>query len=192
MPRKRTISDAAVLDAALEIVHRSGPDALSFGTLAARTGLAASTLVQRFGTKPAMLQAALARAWDALEQRTAEADAAAGPGRAGAVDLLASLTGQYDADRPGDDHFADQLLVLREDLRDPVLRRRGERWLGHLAEAVARRVGDPTVGPIVVAYWQGLVTVWAFTRAEPITTLVRSRVADLLARLVPPDRGAAP
>lgn len=186
MARKRTIPDEALLDAALELVHRSGPDALSFGALAARTGLAASTLVQRFGTKPAMLRAALERAWEGLERRTAEADAAAGPGPRGVVDLLMALTSEYD------DDFADQLLVLREDLRDPVLRARGERWLDALGVAVTRRVGEAAVGSIVVAYWQGLLTVWAFTRTEPVAAFVRTRVEGLLDRLVPSDRRPEP
>ena len=47
---------------ALDIVHRSGPAALSFATLAARVGLASSTIVQRFGSKPTLLRAALLRA----------------------------------------------------------------------------------------------------------------------------------
>jgi AcrR family transcriptional regulator len=36
MPRKRTISNDALLDAALLIVREFGPDALSFAALASR------------------------------------------------------------------------------------------------------------------------------------------------------------
>ena len=123
MPRKRTISDEDLLDAALAIVHADGPGALSFASLAAEVGLASSTIVQRFGTKAALLQAALVRAWDHLDAATAAAIARASRDRAGVVDLLGSLSGQYD-----EDDFADQLIVLREDMRDPVLRARGAAW----------------------------------------------------------------
>ena len=70
--------------------------------------------MQRFGSKAALLQAALLRAWAQLEAATDDAIAAAPDGPAGVVELLVSLTGQY-----GAHDFADQLRVLREDLRDP-------------------------------------------------------------------------
>lgn len=181
MPRKRTISDDRLLDAALEIAHRRGPEALSFGALAAATGLAASTLVQRFGTRPEMLRATLQRAWDQLDRHTADADAGAGDGPAGVVALLVGLTGSYPADDAGD--YADQLLLLREDLRDPVLRARGAAWIDTLVAAVERRLGGAAVGPLVVAHWQGLLTVWAFTRPAPLAGFVADGLGDLLTLL---------
>ena len=137
MPRNRTIPDHVVLSAALDIVHADGPAALSFGTLAERVGLAGSTLVQRFGSRAGLLQQALLQAWDRLDAETARADAAAGPGPAGVVDLLVDLSGEYT-----EDDFADQLLVLREDLRDPVLRARGEAWIDVLAGMIDRRLAE--------------------------------------------------
>jgi AcrR family transcriptional regulator len=122
MPRKRTISDQDLLDAALVVVRAAGPEALTFAAAASASGLAASTLVQRFGTKAGLLRGALLRAWDLLDEQTAAAAAAAGPGPGGVVDMLVGLSGSYDAH-----DFADQLRVLREDLRDPVLRERGQR-----------------------------------------------------------------
>jgi AcrR family transcriptional regulator len=185
MPRKRTIPDEDVLDAALGLVREVGPDAVSFGSLASRVDLAASTLVQRFGSKAALLQAALLLAWAQLEAATDEAIAAAPDGPGGVVELLVSLTGQYDAH-----DFADQLRVLREDLRDPVLRRRGQAWFAALSEAVgARLVGargrEGDLGRLVVATWQGTLTVWSFTRDEPVVDVVRYTLEELLGRLVP-------
>ncbi|HEX6421751.1 MAG TPA: helix-turn-helix domain-containing protein [Acidimicrobiales bacterium] len=189
MPRKRSISDDDLLDAALRIVRSRGPDALTFGALAPQVGLAGSTIVQRFGTKAGLLRAALSRAWDLLDQATAAAVAAAGPGPGGVVELLVALTGQYGVD----DDFADQLLLLREDLRDPVLRARGQAWLATLTDAVERRLpgppGRPGLGRIVVAHWQGTLTVWGFTRGAPLAEVVRTGLEDLLDRLA---AGAAP
>ena len=180
MPRNRTIPDDVVLSAALDIVHADGPAALSFGTLADRVGLAGSTLVQRFGSRAGLLQRALLQAWDRLDAETARADAAAGPGPAGVVDLLVDLSGEYT-----EHDFADQLLVLREDLRDPVLRARGEAWIDTLAGMIDRRLagraGDPTgLGRLVVAHWQGTLTVWSFTRPGPLSDTVRDALTDLL------------
>ncbi len=183
MPRKRTISDQALLDAALGIVRDSGPDALTFAALSAGSGLAGSTIVQRFGTKAALLQAALLRAWDRLDEETTAAIADAGHGAHAVVELLVRLSGQYDAER-----FADQLLLLREDLRDPVLRGRGTAWLTQLYDAIERRLerrpGDASgLGELMVAHWQGTLTVWSFNRSAALPTAVRTALEDLVERL---------
>jgi AcrR family transcriptional regulator len=186
MPRKRTISDEALLDAALLLVRADGPDSLTFAAMAASTGLAGPTIVQRFGTKAALLRAALSRAWDKLDADTAAADTAAPMGAGGVVELLVMLSGQYD---PQD--FADQLLVLREDLRDTVLRARGDAWMQTLTIAIERRLVRRSrdqarvagLGLLVVAQWQGTLTVWSFMRHAPLQDAVRSALEDLFERL---------
>lgn len=221
MPRKRTISDQALLDAALGIVRALGPDALTFAALAGRSGLAGSTIVQRFGTKAALLRAALLQAWENLEQETAAAIEAAPPGADGVIDLLVRLSGQYNPEAgdepPGEDpnrggaglpaakqseasldaaegptqthdSFADQLLILREDLRDPVLRARGKAWLATLYEAIElrlqRRPGDAEgLGELLVTQWQGTLTVWSFKRSASLPGAVRTALEGLVARL---------
>ena len=72
MPRSKSQSDEQVLDAALAIVRSGGADRLTFAALADRCGLSAATLVQRFGTKPALTQRTLLHAWDKLQARTLE------------------------------------------------------------------------------------------------------------------------
>jgi AcrR family transcriptional regulator len=180
MPRKRTIPDTAVLDAALALAEGAGPGALTFASLSAESGLAPATLVQRFGTKAGLLQAALLRAWDLLDEATAAADEAAGDGPEGVVDLVVRLGGQYD---PAED--ADQILLLREDLRDPVLRARGQAWIAALAAAVERRLegAEPGVGRLVVAQWQGSLTVWQFHREGDLDVALGTAVASLLTAL---------
>jgi AcrR family transcriptional regulator len=185
VPRPRTIPDETLLDLALGIVHRDGPAGLSFGTLAADAGLAGSTLVQRFGTKAELLRRTLLRAWDLLDEATARAIAAAPNDVEGIAELFVALTATRD-----EDDYAEQLPVLREDLRDPILRQRGERWLATLAAAVDERLGElpPGSGRLVVAHWQGTLTVWAFTRDGPLPQAVRSAVTELLARIGAGDR----
>jgi AcrR family transcriptional regulator len=191
MPRKRTITDETLLDEALLLVRERGPAALSFGALSVRVGLSGSTIVQRFKTKAGLLEAALGRAWDELEDQTAEADAQAPAGPDGVVDLLVRLSAQYDPDE-----YADQLLLLREDLRNPVLQERGARWVATLVDAIERRLADADVaggstgsGPLVVAQWQGAVTLWAFTRHAPLAEVVRTSLTDLLHRMGSPSVG---
>ena len=136
------------------------------------------------GLSAALLQGALLRAWDHLDAATAAAIARAPGGRAGVVDLLVSLSGQYEAH-----DYADQLMVLREDLRDPVLRARGAAWIATLAAAVEQRLADVPGGPdglgeLVVAHWQGTLTVWSFTRTGRVDLVVRSFLEALLDRLL--------
>ena len=186
MPRKRTISDEALLDAALLLARANGPDSLTFAALAASTGLAAPTIVQRFGSKAALLRAAMSRAWDQLDADTAAADQAAPMGATGVVDLLVALSAQYN---PED--FADQLLLLREDLRDPVLRARGDAWMQTLVIAIERRLVSrrrdrdrvADLGRLVIAQWQGTLTVWSFMRHAPLKNAVKSSLEDLFERL---------
>lgn len=179
MPRPRTLSDDVILDAALDIVHRHGPAGLSFGALAAQVGLAGSTLVQRFGTKADLLRATLLHAWDRLDRATAKVIEAAPDGPAGAVELFVAMTSH------DEDDYVEQLPVLREDLRDPVLRARGERWLTTLATAADARLGDAPsgTGRLLVAHWQGILTVWAFTRERALVRAVRDGLTELLARV---------
>lgn len=174
MPRKRTIPDEVLLDHALLVLRDVGPDGLTFGAVAKQAGLAASTIVQRFGSKPALLRAALLRAWDRLDDDTTAAVTAAGRGATGVIDLLVRLSGQYEAQ-----DYADQLRILREDLRDPVLTDRGRAWLAVLAEAIEARVPDVS-GMLVLAQWQGTLTVWSFTREAPIEDMVRRNLTELL------------
>ena len=148
-------------------MRRAGPKGVTFSSVAAETGLSAPTLVQRFGTKPALLRAALLRAWDLLDARTAVCDAAAPATPAGAVELLVALS---EPDTAAD--YTEGLLVLREDLRDPVLRRRGVLWGEALAEMLGRRLaagGAPRfdLGRLMAAQWQGTLLWWSFSRRRP-------------------------
>ena len=190
MPRKRSVSDESILDDALRLAETRGPAALTFSALSAEVGLAPATLVQRFGTKAGLLRAALLRAWDHLDAATAAADAAAPEGPDGVVELVTALSRQYD---PSED--ADQILLLREDLRDPVLRARGRTWIAALAAAVERRLpgAEPGVGRLVVAQWQGSLTVWQFHREGELDVALGEAVAALLDALgFPVSRPRAP
>jgi AcrR family transcriptional regulator len=188
MPRKRTISDEALLDAALALVREAGPEGLTFSTLSSRVGLAGSTIVQRFKSKPDLLRAALLRAWDRLDEDTATAIEAAPSGPSGVTELLVRLSGQYEAH-----DYADQLRLLREDLRDPVLTARGRAWLATLSDAIEARLADGPatvagLGPQILAQWQGTLTIWSFTRQEPIQAMVRRNLDDLLEGLLKTPR----
>lgn len=175
MPRPRTVSDVDLLDGALRVMRRTGPDGVTFQSVASETGLAAATLVQRFGSKADLLRAVLLRAWDHLDEATEAADVTAPATVRGSVEFLVALSADYGEGDPYDEG----LLVLREDMRDPMLRRRGVAWEKRLIAAVGRRLGPKgrprhDLGRLMVAQWQGAILWWGFRRDGRLPSAVRS------------------
>ena len=84
------------------------------------------------------MRAALLRAWDQLDALTAEADASEAVSPEGAIAMLVRMfpTGA------GEHDYAEGLLILREDMRDPALRARGVAWGETLAKALGRRLSQ--------------------------------------------------
>lgn len=155
MARPRTIPDAEIFAAIRRLLADGGDKAVAFGAVARVTGLAASTLVQRYGTREGMLRAALLAAWDALDARTTEAAAEAAQGPKGAAALLKALGGGGEA--------AD-VALLAVDFRDPVLRDRAAAWRAEVEAALALRLGGGARGreaaAVLFAAWQGQA-LWA-------------------------------
>ncbi|QFY59483.1 TetR/AcrR family transcriptional regulator [Rhizobium grahamii] len=177
MPRPRTLSDEQLLDMVLGLVHAEGPDAASFGAVAKISGLSGSTLVQRFGTKAAMLRACLLRAWDRLDMETARLIRSVAETPEGAVDLLTGLSRDYGEDAAS---YAEGLLVLREDLRDPALRARGAAWGKTLAAALDRCLGKPPLGRLMLSQWQGCLLWWGFEPQGSVEDYVRGELGQFL------------
>lgn len=186
MPRPKTLSDQDVLGAALRLMRGSGPEELTFAALSKASGLSGATLVQRFGSKAGLKRATLLHAWDRLDERTAALAARASRTPAGAVRLLVGLSQDYG----GIEAYAEGLLVLREDLRDPVLRARGAAWRDVLASTLAACFkGNPNapkgVGLMLATQWQGALLWWGFDPREPVERYVektlRSFIAGMLA-----------
>lgn len=151
MPRRKLIPDLVVFAEIRRLLSEGGEKAVSFAAVAQATGLAGSTLVQRFASREAMVQAALLAAWDALEAETEVAAAEAALSPKGAQALLKALG----ADTPE----AADLLLLAADFRDPALRLRAEAWRTRLETALAIRLGGGEKGreaaAILFAAWQG-------------------------------------
>jgi AcrR family transcriptional regulator len=163
MPRRKTLSDRDVLEAALTLMHERGPEALTFAALSERCGLSAATLVQRFESKAKLKQATLLHAWDRLDEKTAVVAAKMPKTPAGAVRLLVALSEDYG----GIEAYAEGLLMLREDLRDPVVRARGAKWkaaLNSALEACFEGVPDAPygIGLLMASQWQGSLLWWSF------------------------------
>lgn len=180
MPRPRKATDEAILETALILMEERGSDAITFAALAERTGLSGSTLVQRFGTKQALIDAAITHAWIALERRTSEIALAEAKTPAGAVAILSRLSQDY-----GDiDDYADKLRLLREDLRNPAFRARGKAWVATLAALIEQCFTDRPIpagsGIQLVAQWQGALLLWAFSPTERLDRFVAGHMEQFL------------
>jgi AcrR family transcriptional regulator len=163
MPRPKTLPDKDVMEAAYRLMHRQGPEALTFSSLAQACGLSASTLVQRFKSKADLVHSTLSYAWDKLDDKTAIFSTKVPRTPEGAIQLLTLLSRDYG----GIEAYADALLILREDLRDPALRARGAKWKAALSRAledcfagIPRAPKD--IGFLMAAQWQGSLLWWSF------------------------------
>lgn len=186
MPRQKTLPDSEVLEAAHRLLHAEGPDALTFARLAKACGLSAATLVQRFGSKAALVQNALLLAWDRLDERTAQLDAALPKTPAGAVKLLVGLS-HYG----GIEAYANGLLVLREDLRDPLLRARGTAWKKTLCRVLDQRFAalpqvPAGIGLLLASHWQGSLLWWSFDPRGRVERFVERSLERFVAAVIPP------
>lgn len=68
-PRPRTVEDAAILESALTVIGRIGPDRLTLADVGEQAGLSAATLVQRFGSKRDLMLSVLRFATSGFEER---------------------------------------------------------------------------------------------------------------------------
>jgi AcrR family transcriptional regulator len=185
MPRPKTLPDQDVLAAALRLIHEQGPDALTFASVAQTCGLSASTLVQRFKSKAGLVQSALLHAWDRLDEKTARLAAAAPRSPDGAIELLVELSRDYG----GIETYAEGLLLLREDLRDPVLRARGALWKEALSSALEDCFAEtpqapPGIGLLIASQWQGSLLWWGFDPQGAVEDFVEDSLKRFVSALV--------
>ena len=147
MARPRTIPDPEIFLIIRRLLAEGGDKAVAFSSVARASGLAAPTLVQRYGTRDGMLRAALMAAWDTLDAQTGTAMAEAPLGAKGALSLLKALGDRAD------------LAVLAVDLRDRALRNRAAAWRGRIEHALSTHLGGGAKGQqaaaILFAAWQG-------------------------------------
>ena len=149
MPRTRTIPDEQIFATLQRLLDQGGDKAVSFASVAAATGLAPPTLVQRYGSRDGMVRAARLAAWDALDRRTKNAiSLSADKGPQG----LLKAIGAVDA------------AAIAADFRDPDLAQRAAAWRATVESALALRLGGGTKAKesaaLLFAAWQGQA-LWA-------------------------------
>jgi AcrR family transcriptional regulator len=192
MPRPKTVPDESILETALGLMRRDGPEALTFDSLARACGLSAAALVQRFKSKAKLKQRALLYAWDQLDEATARLAATTPKTPAGAVALLVALSKGYG----GIESYAQGLLVLREDIRDPALRARGAAWKASLSSALddcfsAVPKAPPGIGLLMASQWQGSLLWWSFDPRGAVEDHVAANLRRFVDAIIRRPRGKA-
>jgi AcrR family transcriptional regulator len=185
MPRPKTLPDRDVLEAAYKLMHESGPDSLTFSLLAQASGLSASTLVQRFRSKAQLVHSTLSFAWDRLDEKTAALAAKVPKDAEGAIQLLTALSKDYG----GIEAYADALLILREDLRNPALRSRGASWKAALSRALDDCLAEVPHAPrgtglLMASQWQGSLLWWSFDPQGAVEDYVEDNLRHFVAAAI--------
>jgi AcrR family transcriptional regulator len=189
-PRQRKAEDLDVFAALVRVMMRRAPGELTLREVAAEAGVTAGALVQRFGSKRAML---LAHARHVAA--TGDAGLAFPRRTSSPLDTLRSITAMY-AELAGSPRAAVRnLAYLLNDLADPTLRRHllrmsqlARAWYEQmLTEAIAagelRGVRDvPSLSRLIETTLRGSFLGWTLYREGAAADWIR---ADLDAMLRP-------
>lgn len=148
MARKKSISDTHVLNLVLQQLLTDGEKSVSFASVSAICGLAAPTLVQRYGTRDAMVKLAILDGWDRLEAATLAASDDAFVSAKGAQTMLKDVGTCVDIP-----------ALTSASTRDKDLNLRATRWREQVELALSDRLGGGTkgreAGGLMFAAWQG-------------------------------------
>lgn len=190
MARPRLFSDEELLHAAARVIGRRGPVEFTLREVADEAGTTAATLVQRFGTKRALLVALVDGSARELDARFAAARAAHPAPLEALIEALC-LGARPLARR---EELAHHLAFLQLDLTDAALRAPSARFFRafrrHIEDALtaAAREGhlprDADVGRLAqhveVAYHGALIT-WAVHHEERAEDVLRVALRTALA-----------
>jgi AcrR family transcriptional regulator len=188
MPRVKTASDAAILEAAFRVIARLGPARFTLADVAGEVGLSPATLVQRFGTKRGLLLALVKMGTESVEDCFTALRAAH---KSPLATLMAAATEMTQC-MQSPEELANGLAFLQMDVSDPDFHRlaldnsnrmiAGYRAL--IEDAVAARELSPCdavgLAKAVSAVSGGSLIAWAIHRKGTAEAWVRADLATLL------------
>ncbi len=157
------MSDEEVLDRALPLIGRAGPTGFTLADVAAEVGLAPATLIQRFGDKKTLIERVFARDNERFTRWIEDL-----PDEGGKEAVLAiycealTIYGEFGEE----EDIADQLLWLREDVRDPVMNRLTRARVALFRAAIVERLPPLPIpaedaARLLDAQFHGAIIQWA-------------------------------
>ncbi len=146
MARLKIISDHEVLAVVVKLLLLQGEKSVTFAAVAQRCKLAPPTLVQRFGSSTAMLEAALTQAWDDLAAETERVfEQTASKGVQGSLKALAAC--------------GDSPALVAQSLKSPAMTARAKAWRDQVEARLAVKLGSGAnaaeTAAVTFAAWQG-------------------------------------
>ncbi len=196
-PRTRTATDADILDAVARVILRVGPTALRLTDVAEEIGLAPATLLQRFRSKRALLQAVAVLGTETMRQDFAARRASA----SSPLDALLAMSPQVRTVTRSRRCVTNKLAFLQLGLSDPLFQRHLQahyrvarlEYRKLLDEAIAagelEHCDSDGVAQALLSVLHGSLLLWAVTREGGVESRVR---ADMEAVLAPYRRAVAP
>ncbi|MEZ4323426.1 MAG: hypothetical protein R3F61_38530 [Myxococcota bacterium] len=187
MSRSKQKTDAEVLDALLPAILEIGLDRVTLKELGEVVGLSPATLVQRFGSRIAVIEAALDRSTLALERALQHPEAPGEDPREALITWLAELAAPLSERR----RLVGTLEVLGRDIVVPERNQRARHHLGLVRLRIERGLTAMGVPPdaahchaaAVEAQWHGLVLQWALHGEGALDAWLRRGLHSLLAHL---------
>ncbi len=190
-PRPRTVHDDAILEAAVGVLSRIGPEKMTLADVGSAVGLSAATLVQRFGSKRELMLALLRYA-------TADIDArfeAAIDGHESPLDGLFAAATSRPGPIDGSVSFANRMAFYMSQLDDAEFREIAvengqravagyKRLLDSAVEAGELSVGytdTAQLGETIYSMMMGSLVTWAVMNEGTYQAKMR-RDLDLLLR----------
>jgi AcrR family transcriptional regulator len=188
MPRIKSVSDEAIIADVLRLVQRIGPERFTLAAAGAEVGLSASTLVQRFGSKRALLLAA--DKWGVERWVRGMDEVPAGGPALGR--LIAGLVHAVDSETTAEE-MANSVSLLQIALADSEFHASTRDGAVRLRAKIAERLHDAAANSelrpdadidalaelIEIAYHGAMIS-WAIHRDGSLVTSLRARFAQLL------------
>lgn len=188
MARPRTVSDDQILSATMTAIGRHGPARLTLAHVAQEVGLSPAALVQRFGSKAALLQAAAARGADQAAAVFDRAQAASSP-----VAAVVTAMAMFAGDIRSRDEMANHIGMLQLDLTQPDLREQAALQARTLRDRIADLLRDARVAgeldvddpaamaDVVYTTYNGALITWAIDGSGSLAEWVAGRIRAVLA-----------
>lgn len=199
MPRPRTISEDLVMAGTARAIGRLGPARLTLADVAAETGLAPPTLMQRYGSKRRLLLAFATHSALGAGAPFDEATRRNSSPLAALFEALVRMTRSVDTFEELSNHLA----FLQIDLNDPEFHRQAllqqksvrERITDLLRSAIAagelERCDPVRLARTIHAVWNGTLILWAIERKGRVATWLKRDLEDLIAPFRPPVDSSA-
>lgn len=188
MPRVRTVSDAAILDAAARAIGRVGPAKVTLAMVGKDVGLSPATLLQRFGSKRGLLLTLAKSSATADRARFRSLRLEAASPLAALQRMLIEMAGDFQTP----DEVAYHLAFLPMAVTDKAFREQAARLSTvHqqemallLDEAVQAGEIIPTdtgrLAQAMYALWNGAILQWALQRGGSLECWLKASLEVLL------------